>query len=375
MIYDVIILGAGPAALFSALYLYKQDIKNICIINKYTKDYHKCCSGFFTEKAVEIMKELELYPEDINYKKISSMEIYYNYKKVFETRDNRKYLYYSPSANRIDFDNLLYEKIKEKNIEYKEKVDVKKILFKDKKIITANNEEINYKYIILADGAIGISSKYNKNINKKMIGLEARIINIGSKKVKGEFNFGITKKGYAWVYQNENYTTIGFTDRYNKKINYTELLKEYAGKKNIMIQNNDIRGAFIPYATRKLMYDSNSFFIGDAAGLVDSLTQEGIYYALLSAKYAVQAIKDNNPKEYKKKMKYSIRILNESRIFAKTFYINILQKIIWETKQKQRDFREFLLSKYIENNNFRYSKWIKYYFEYKRIDNNEKTKG
>jgi len=222
----------------------------------------------------------------------------------------------------------------------------------------------------MADGFVGISSKYNIKPKTKQIGFEVKIKNDKKLTPKVDLNFGITRKGYAWIFQQEKYTTIGFTDLYDKNINYLELLKKFATKKGYNIEIKHIKGAFIPKKVKNLCYDDHSIFIGDAAGLVDSITQEGLYYSLLSAKYAVLAIKENNIDSYKENMKNIIRELNMSRLISKLFYNNLVQKILWKNKKDNPSFRTYVLKKTLTEENFKYIKIFTYYKEYKKLKKN-----
>ena len=243
---------------------------------------------------------------------------------------------------------------------------MKEIDYKKKKVIL-ENDIISYCYLVLADGFVGISSKYQKKPKDKQIGFEVRLTNSQKLNQKADLNFGITRKGYAWVFTQENYTTIGFTDLYDKNIKYLELLKEFASKKGYSIDTKNIKGAFIPRRVEKLNYH-NALLIGDAAGLVDSLTQEGIYYALVSAKEAVYAIKENNLTLYKKNMKTVVKELNASRIIANIFYNPFISKRLWKPKKKKTNnsFRIYLFKKVLTGNDFSYQKIHSYLKEYKK---------
>jgi flavin-dependent dehydrogenase len=57
--YDVIIVGAGPAGTTAALYAHKQGLRSI-LIDKATFPRDKVCGDALSGKAVRYMKELEI---------------------------------------------------------------------------------------------------------------------------------------------------------------------------------------------------------------------------------------------------------------------------------------------------------------------------
>ncbi len=355
MEYNVVIIGCGPASMFHALYLKKIGVEDICIINRNNHTIHKTCSGYFTQKTVELLKELDiLIEEDVGYKKGTNLIINHNYKEWFHLDEKDIYIYFPPCSNREDLDDYLYERVKKENIKILEDTEVKEVDFENQQVILAK-DMISYKYLIFADGFIGYSSRYQKKPKDRQIGFEVRIPNSQKLTQKADLNFGIAKKGYAWIFTQEKYTTIGFTDLYDKNIDYLNLLKEFAHKKGYSIDIRNIKGAFIPRRVQKLNY-RNAFFIGDAAGLVDSLTQEGIYYAFLSAKEAAYAIKENNLELYRKNMKPIIKELNASRKVANIFYNPFISKELWKKKNKKsnKSFRIYLFQKLLKKQKIYY---------------------
>ena len=120
--------------------------------------------------------------------------------------------------------------------------------------------------------------------------------------------------GYGWVFPKQNHINIGIgeinLDKDNKKNKfnlklitekYIDLLKESKLiPKNILIKK--INGAAIPNYPLEKTYSDRLILIGDAAGLANPCTGEGIFYAMDSAKMAGETInkafENNNLKSY-----------------------------------------------------------------------------
>ena len=100
-------------------------------------------------------------------------------------------------------------------------------------------------------------------------------------------------KGYAWLFPKKHSVNIGlgtYLPCRNAKdafFRFIDKLKEESLlQKNIAPKPN---AALIPFSPRKL-YDKNTVFIGDSAGLVAPKTGEGIFFAMLSGKLLADAI-------------------------------------------------------------------------------------
>ncbi len=110
--------------------------------------------------------------------------------------------------------------------------------------------------------------------------------------------FGYIKNGYAWIFPNMDKSIIGIGDLLkdinNDNINdmfIDFLISLRFDKKTIDSFIKKIRGHPIPFGNyiEKPIY-KKTILIGDAAGFVNSITGEGIYYAHKSAEIAANAI-------------------------------------------------------------------------------------
>ena len=78
--YNVIIVGAGPAGISTALNLLKNGVKDVIVLEKYQFPRYKCCAGYITNKTLNAYKNIGLDIEECHYSLIKDFNIFYNYK-------------------------------------------------------------------------------------------------------------------------------------------------------------------------------------------------------------------------------------------------------------------------------------------------------
>lgn len=313
--FDVIIIGCGPAGVAAAKIMLKNNV-NFCMIDKETFPRKKLCAGGLTDKSIRVLDELGLEYKSVIKQECSSF--------LLKTKNKMRSLVIKKSiamVDRTEFDNNNLKQIKVAN---KNIFEGEKILDITENIIKTDKDKYEFKYVILADGVNGYSRKYSK-LKNVGFSVEIDILNIDKNIM---ISFDTVRDGYAWVFPKADYSTVGLGKFKNVKDDYKKLLRDFCLESNIDYKEEDVRGYPIPAGgrLRKPVID-NKILVGDAAGLVDPISGEGIYYALVSGKYAAEVIikKLNNNKVnlkrlYKGKMAKSYLILSYKRFMGKLFY-------------------------------------------------------
>lgn len=322
--YHVLIIGAGPSGLSTALNLQKLGIKDILVIEQYKFPRYKCCAGYITNKTKKYYEKLGLDISKCHYSLIEDFKIYYNL-KLKQTIIN-KFLYTNKQIERTELDYEFYKTAISNNINIKENAKIIKHNLRENELTLSTNETINYDYLVFADGTLGFGSQYQKTSSKN-IAMQVTF----SSKFKNSINihFGITQNGYAWVSNYNGTTNVGITDVYNPKNNYNLIFKEFLKKLNISCDLKDLKGSFTPIGTRKGVINKNVYFVGDAAGACDPLTLSGLRYGLKSGEVCAKAITKQNNHIYKRYiniLKIKFIIVN---IILKIFYLKFILFIIF----------------------------------------------
>jgi geranylgeranyl reductase family protein len=109
------------------------------------------------------------------------------------------------------------------------------------------------------------------------------------------FDFGLTPYGYAWVFPKREHLSIGVLTTRRGSCNLNDEYLRYLAKLGLEGPRQEERhGYMIPIRPRDKMFsEPRVLLVGDAAGLVDPVTAEGISAAVLSGQLAAAAILEN----------------------------------------------------------------------------------
>jgi geranylgeranyl reductase family protein len=297
-IYDVIIIGSGPAG-SSAAYVLSKEGKKVLVLEKEKLPRYKTCGGGLTYKA------LKLIPFDLTEiieKNCYSSEINdYEGNVSFKTqRENPMVL----MTMRSSLDYKLISEAKAIGAELKENTEVKDLnLFDDRIeiIIKNSNEKFYAKFIIAADGALSpVAKKFFKALLVKPIpALECEVY-VDDKvlqnfKSSARFDFGVVPNGYGWVFPKRDHLSIGVLSMKIKDVNLNNSYLRYLELLGInKIIKSERHGFVIPLNTRKIFFKDRILLTGDAAGFADPVTGEGISFAIQSGQLAAESIINGN---------------------------------------------------------------------------------
>ncbi len=313
----IIIIGAGPSGLSTALNLKKFGINDILVIEKGKFPRYKCCAGYITAKTKRAYKELGLDTDKCHYSLIEDFNIFYRLKNR-QTIKN-KFLYTNRKIDRVELDNDFYELAKSEQIDILEETYITRDDLSTNIVTLSTGENIAFEYLIFADGTSGYGSRH-QTVKHKNIALQATFPT--DRKNSIEIHFGITKKGYGWISTYEGTTNVGLTDVYDPKKNYRDIFDAFLKDNDLSCESSAIKGAFTPIETRCPLIGSNIYFVGDAVGACDPFTLSGLRYSLKTGEKCATAIAKNDPSTYKRyihslAVKFKLMSLLESIFYLK----------------------------------------------------------
>jgi len=291
---DVTVVGAGPAGAMTAYYLALRGLR-VHLIEKRTFPRDKPCGGGLTGRARrQIPFDLAAVVEDAG----RSIRLTFGRRLLLEQRSA------SPPillVRRDRFDALLVEEAVRAGAVFQEDTAFQHLSGPPGNLeIATTRRPLRSRVIVGADGA---QSRVRTALGccpqvRSMVALEARVQPdqfLSSVRCRGriDFDYSASGAGYGWVFPKKDHLSVGVFSSRSHPGAMKKRFFEYLRSKGL--QNGEIaglRGGRIPWSTGRHFRpcDDRGLLVGDAAGLCDPITGEGIYAAALQARLAAEAI-------------------------------------------------------------------------------------
>lgn len=130
------------------------------------------------------------------------------------------------------------------------------------------------------------------------------------------FNMVSVQGGYAWALPRRDSFAVGIGSMRSKDTTLRRRLERFVAETPELRGSplERVRGAMVPLfvKARPRYAREGAYLLGDAAGLVDPFTGEGIYHAVLSARFAAEAILDGGESAYEDRL--ARKVISELRI-------------------------------------------------------------
>jgi geranylgeranyl reductase family protein len=314
--YDVIVAGLGPAGATAAYTLAKSGL-SVLALDKAKFPRMKPCGGGITAKGIRAT--------DIDWSSCVEFQAH-RVKLVCRHQFPLKFVSATPliyMVSRPTFDHFLVKQAEKQGVAIRQNERIKTVK-QDQEKVTVVTEKQTYtsNYLVGGDGALGIVRRQILNEeNKRNIYVAAetescpmdRGVDTADEEIY--FHLGSVPSGYGWVFGKRIHQSVGVYGTTRKMRNpvhrYREFVDGYA--KQINGNSVPVRVHPVPVYTSKshTVARGRVLLVGDAAGLVDPLLGEGIYYALYSGRIAGEIISQNRDSTHNIAELYQHRIDEE----------------------------------------------------------------
>ncbi len=288
MRYDVIVVGGGPAGSTTARECATRGL-TVLLLDKAHFPRDKPCGGGVTVRAAHLLP-FDLAP--VTERVISGMHVTLHQAHGF-TR-------YAPSpltylTQRSAFDAFLVEHALQAGTTLREGATVRGIeRFRSHAVVRVGSEVFEGRTVVAADGANGQTARLAGLVVSRslLVALEGNITPVAGIPSFWEHMIGLDlggyPGGYGWLFPKADHLNIGVGTTHHLGASLRERLNRLTRAYGFDPASQwGLRGHLLPIRRRNApLADENILLVGDAAGLLDPLSGEGIYGAIWSGQVA-----------------------------------------------------------------------------------------
>lgn len=366
--FDACVVGAGPAGSIAAERLAKEGDASVLLLDAQKFPRYKCCAAGVLWHDIEDFPEIKPVIENFNYKLVThSPSLMYE----FSVQSGVHYL--MGQTYRATLDTHLASLAKDAGADFRDNTRVTGIeLIGDRKGIKINlhdnasdtDSEVIARVVIGADGVKSIVRKTHPDFKpwKKADLLIASELDVpmnenailetfGEEHAVHMYLYFHDLPGYAWIFTKKNSVSLGMGTmlEYNGKTYGGKVLadtfRDYCNylESTGMIPAGAINLDRTSYAlipcislNKATTYGRNALLVGDAAGaFVSALSGEGIYYSMLSGKFAAQvAARSLKKDDLSPTMLGSYELAWRSRLERELNYQYFAKRYMLESKRR-----------------------------------------
>ncbi len=301
--FDVIVIGAGPAGATAAFEIAKAGAKTL-LIEKHKLPRHKTCGGGLTYKVATAL------PFDISSvveRTITDFVLTYRMNRPRLARSHEPLVY---MVRRSEFDNLLSMKAVEASAQLMDATTVDDIAVHDAGVsVKTRHGDFEADFVVGADGALGVTARATGLMSERLLlpALEKEV-EVSPPvadywRDKMSLDLGTLPASYGWIFPKEDHLNVG-VGGFGQRSDFGRQLRGYEAEHvdRRVPERLRVRKSFgyvLPLRKQgAAIQKGRALLVGDAAGLVEALTGEGIYYAVRSGQIAAHAIIGHAHGEY-----------------------------------------------------------------------------
>ena len=290
--FDVLVVGAGPAG-STAAYRLAREGASVLVADRAEFPRDKPCGGGLTMRAV---RQLPFSVDPVVEDRSTRVEFGLDFRSHFE-RHTEEPLVLMTQRNRLDA--FLAERAAEAGADFRDGARVTDLELTATGVqARVNGAKIAANTALGADGANGVTAKTLGLDGERDYGvaLEANVPYgvVSRERYQGRLCLELANVpgGYGWVFPKGDHVNVGVGGWEREGPRMREHLARFCREYGIPGDKLEkTRGYRLPLLRpRARLIKDHVALIGDAAGLVDPLSGDGIYEAFLSAKLVAEAI-------------------------------------------------------------------------------------
>jgi geranylgeranyl reductase family protein len=329
MPYDVVVVGTGPAGSTAALRL-AQGGARVALLERDALPRHKTCGGGIVPRAArwlatDITPVVERECRAVTVGLVTQG-------RSFTCRRDTPII---RMTRRAPLDHLLARAAEDAGAELIAPCRVRGVTRQGSGMqVDTDRGPLTAAFVVAADGATGtVSASRGWAAGRRAapaLEIEAQVDDPTLARFDGcaRIDFGLPPRGYAWVFPKADHLSVGVLSTARGRVALGAALEAYLKRLGIAPRQVARHGYVIPLRPERPPFLRNRVMVvGDAAGLADPITAEGISYAALSGRLAAQALLDGELDEARAGPAYDgalrrtvLRELRAARLLARLVY-------------------------------------------------------
>ncbi|WP_127115509.1 NAD(P)/FAD-dependent oxidoreductase [Shimia sediminis] len=291
--FDLIVIGAGPAGSAAACWAARHGL-SVAVVDKARFPRSKLCGGLFTERSRAYYQEI--FERDFDLSRAvtrDAIEFWHDGGQLARLEDipplhltmrldlDSQLFSHALDAGAVDFSGHMISEITGATVSLKD------------------GTQITGRVLIGADGVKSIVARhlFGAPFDTATIGFGLEIEATPQEQAPAEhplrIDFAAATWGYGWSFPKQGSTTVGVGGLLAPNPNLKGHFASYLTSLGLDAESKRFKGHHLPFGDfRKVPGRAQVLLAGDAAGLVDPITGEGIAFAMKSGQLAAQATLD-----------------------------------------------------------------------------------
>ncbi|MEI8106125.1 MAG: geranylgeranyl reductase family protein [Actinomycetes bacterium] len=288
--HDVLVVGGGPAGSTTALRIAEAGA-SVLLVDKATFPRDKPCGGGMTMRAV---LQCPVDPRPVVEEEVDTVELRFRYGPAV-VRQARSPIVLMTQRRRLDA--FLLDAARDKGVDVREGTTVE---YGAEGLSLRSGERIQADIVVGADGANGTSAKalglgggivhgvaYEGNAMYPVLDRERY-------ERRAVIEFADIPGGYGWVFPKGDHANVGVgawqTEGPNLREHLDRLCRAHGLEPNAL---ENLRGHRLPLRRPgTVIAGERALLVGDAGGLVDPVSGDGMYECFVSGRLAAAAVLD-----------------------------------------------------------------------------------
>jgi geranylgeranyl reductase family protein len=298
MVHDVAVVGAGPAGACAARVLAEAGAR-VVLLEKHAWPRYKTCGGGVVERALRRLPgalRAAVEAEVIERRCHTARLHLGDGGPGFETRRARPVIW---MVMRDRFDAALVAAAHHAGAEIRPRSAVRDLVLRHDRVeLDTVSGAVVARFVVAADGATGVTARRAgwsspRGVPSLEVEAPVSVTDFGRLAGAARFDFGVVPAGYGWVFPKGGHLSIGLAAT-RSGVNVHLALARYLQTLGLgQLERARKHGFVIPLAPRAGgVARGRVLLAGDAAGLADPVTGEGISAAIDSGTLAARAILD-----------------------------------------------------------------------------------